>query len=164
MDSDGRYDPNKGLFLWGDIGVGKTTILKVVREFCRTTGVRPGNRLCSGSNIEMPYSFAIKSVHEILEDYQSKAESLGEYADNPQLAIDDIGAEAREVNRFGTVKNVIDELIHRRYARFCNDRRFTTHITANIEPQTIKSHYSERAYDRCKEMFNFIEIRGNSYR
>ncbi len=162
MDPAGKYDIGKGLFLWGNIGVGKTTLLKIVKEFCRIPGIRPAKRL--GPIIGAPYSFAIKSVHEVLEDYQQKAERLGEYAENPYLAIDDIGSEAKETSRYGTVKNVIDELLQRRYDKFCADNEFTTHLTANISPEQLARHYSERTYDRCIEMFNFIEIRGNSWR
>lgn len=162
MNPKSSLDINKGLFLWGDIGVGKTTILKVVRQFCRIPGIRPPKAI--GISIGAPYSFAIKSVHTILSDYQEKASSLSDYADCAYLAIDDIGAETREVNRFGTVKNVIDELIQRRYDRYCANKEFTTHLTANIRPEKISNQYSPRTYDRCFEMFNFVEIRGNSWR
>lgn len=159
---EGKLDIDKGLLLWGNIGVGKTTILKIVREFCRIPGIRPPKRI--GISIGAPYSFAIKSVHEILSKYQERPSSLDSYADCAYLAIDDIGAETKEVNRYGTIKNVIDELLQRRYDKFCADKEFTTHLTANISKEKIKDHYSERTYDRCKEMFNFIEIRGNSWR
>ena len=45
MDYDGNLDPDKGLLIWGDIGTGKSTMLKIIREFCSL--VRPlidGNR------------------------------------------------------------------------------------------------------------------------
>lgn len=164
MNPAGRYNPSKGLFIWGDIGVGKTSILRIVKEFCRIPGIRPPKSLGVGYELGMPYSFAIISVHRILSDYQRRAESLDDHSANPYLAIDDIGAEAKEVNRFGTVKNVIDELIQLRYERFCADREFTTHATANIAPDQIASHYSERTFDRCIEMFNFVEMRGYSRR
>lgn len=164
MNPEGRLDINKGLLLWGNIGVGKTTILKIVKEFCRIPGIRPpksiGNELGRGK----PYSFGIKSVHDIVSDYQEKASSLNFYANCAYLAIDDVGAETKEVNRYGTVKNVIDELIQRRYDKFCADREFTTHLTANISPEQFKTHYSLRTADRCSEMFNSVEIRGSSWR
>ena len=32
MDYDGNLDPDKGLLIWGDIGTGKSTMLKIIRE------------------------------------------------------------------------------------------------------------------------------------
>ncbi|WP_438589033.1 hypothetical protein [Duncaniella dubosii] len=31
---DGHLDPDKGLLIWGDIRHGKSTMLKIIREFC----------------------------------------------------------------------------------------------------------------------------------
>ena len=35
MDYDGNLDPDKGLFIWGEVGTGKSTMLRIIREFCR---------------------------------------------------------------------------------------------------------------------------------
>jgi ABC-type bacteriocin/lantibiotic exporter with double-glycine peptidase domain len=32
MDYDGNLDPDKGLLIWGDIGTGKSTMLKIIRS------------------------------------------------------------------------------------------------------------------------------------
>lgn len=37
---DGKYDPDKGLWLWGGIGTGKSTMLEIVRGYCHWCAAR----------------------------------------------------------------------------------------------------------------------------
>lgn len=43
------------------------------------------------------------------------------------------------------------------------DNQFT-HATTNLSLKQLSQVYSPRIYDRCKEMFNFVEIRGKTFR
>ena len=39
-----------------------------------------------------------------------------------------------------------------------------THVTSNYTPEQIAEYYGARIYDRFKEMFNFVALRGKTFR
>lgn len=151
---DGRLDPGKGLWMWGNIGTGKSTMLQIVKSFCRL--VRPkdaeGNR----------YSFAIVNASEICAAFSREGwPGIEGYLKSRRLAIDEVGRETLEVGHFGNVVNVIQQVLQSRY-----DNRHThfTHVTSNITLEQIAERYGAHIWDRCKEMFNFVEFRGGTFR
>ena len=146
--------PHKGLWLWGNIGTGKTTILKAVREFCRE--VRP-------RNIEgFEYSFRISHVGDVCRDFMEKSYmGVQTYIDSNRQAFDDLGVEPMPLSYYGTMVNVMEYVLLARYER--RDVAFT-HVTSNISPKQIGQMYGMRVYDRAKEMFNFVEMAGATFR
>lgn len=150
----GELNPHKGLWLWGNVGTGKTTMLKAVREFCHD--VRPpdleGNR----------YGFRLTHVGEVCRDFMDKNyQGVQTYIDSSRQAFDDLGTEPRQLNYYGTVVNVMEYVLLSRYER--RDANFT-HVTTNLSPPQIKQVYGVRVYDRAKEMFNFVEMAGATFR
>lgn len=149
----GNLDPNKGLWLHGDIGSGKTTMLKIVKRFCHD--VRPK---VNGDY----YSFRISNAIEVCGEFSQRGYSgIETYIDSRQQAFDEIGSECAPTAYYGTVENVFQYILQRRY-----DRRHEsfTHVTTNLEKQQIIDRYDARIFDRCKEMFNFVEFNGVTFR
>lgn len=150
---DGRYDPAKGLWLWGNIGTGKSTLLGIVHDFCRI--VRPPKD-------GWPYSFRTSNATDVCSDYASGGyEGIKTYIESRKQAFDELGMETIPTGHYGMGENVMQYILQRRY-----DRRFDsfTHVTTNFSMEKVKKVYGERLYDRCKEMFNFVFMRGTSFR
>lgn len=157
LDYTGKLDPDRGLLLWGDIGTGKSTLLKIIREYCRI--VRP----CVD---HMPYSFRITNVIDICAQFSDESRDGGYYAIQTYInskgqAFDELGSETTPTGRWGNYENVMQYILQRRYD--IRDESFT-HATTNLSLDQIAEVYSDRIYDRCKEMFNFVEIHGKTFR
>lgn len=149
-----QLNPHKGLWLWGNIGTGKTTMLKIIRAFCNE--VRPidieGRR----------YSFRITPVGDVCRDFMDKNYmGVQDYIDSNRQAFDDLGVEPQPLSYYGTMVNVMEYVLLARYER--RDVAFT-HVTSNLSPKQVGQMYGMRVYDRAKEMFNFVEMAGATFR
>lgn len=154
MDIPGKLDLDKGLWLCGNNGTGKSTLLRIIKNFCKEAGKKDsyGN----------DYGFRIVSVPELCGIYETKGRSgIEEYIVNKRQAFDELGAEETVTGHFGTPLNVMQYILLGRY-----DRRYKdfTHVTTNLTLDDVKAQYGDRVYDRCKEMFNLIHLGGKTYR
>lgn len=156
----GKLDPNKGLLLWGEIGTGKTTLIKGLQKYMATI-----NQLAYGYN-NRSICIEIKSAAEISLRYAADGmKALERWTNREQaghLAIDEIGREEISTH-FGTTCNTIQTLLQLRY-----EQRHTilTHGTTNLDMSTdqFSNRYGSYIYDRVKEMFNVIRVGGESRR
>ncbi len=163
---DGKHDPRKGLWLWGNIGTGKSTMLEIVREYCRE--MRPPARYRRGSESRAlrddcwHYGFRITNMSFVAGIFAKKGyPGIEEYIATPRQAFDEVGRECITTGFFGNMENVFQYIIQRRYDLRHGD---FTHVTSNISPDQIGTFYGEHIYDRCIEMFNFVEMSGESWR
>jgi len=147
-DEKCEFDLTKGLFLYGNTGTGKTTLLRCFSAFTRVTRLK---------------EFKIVSAKKIVNDVLSEgnASSLSKYsvvADQIDYGFDDVGHE-NECNIYGTKVNCLEEILTARY-----DRKLLTHCTSNLIPDKVKSFYGQRLYSRLYEMFNIIQVKGKDHR
>lgn len=152
----GELDPAKGLWLHGDIGSGKTTLLRIVKKFCHDYGCRPG--IDPGKR----YSFRISNAIEVCSEFSKGGyPAIQQYIDSRCQAFDEIGSESSPTGYYGTAENVFQYIFQQRY-----DKRHSgfTHVTTNHNVSGIADLYSPRIYDRCREMFNFVELNGTTFR
>lgn len=157
IDRPNKLDINKGLWLCGNNGTGKTTLLYIIREFCRQIGKK-----CLDGDDNIPYSFRINNASMVAGEFNKHGYSgIEQYVSLSRQAFDELGSEPQLTSYFGTPMNVMQYVLQRRY-----DRRFEfiTHVTTNLRIDEIAQIYGDRIYDRCKEMFNFIFIEGASFR
>lgn len=154
MDYGGAHNPDKGLWLWGNIGTGKSTMLEIMRVFCGC--VRPKDR--KGNR----YGFRVTNAIAVCAEFQKSGYGgIDGYIDTPRQAFDELGSETIPTAYFGNTENVFQYILQRRYDRRHDD---FTHITTNLSPDQIPDVYDDRIYDRCKEMFNFVEMPGATFR
>lgn len=148
----GEYDLNKGIYIYGYYGLGKTILMAAIRKLLAT--YFPFN----------PNGFLSVSLEKIIENYK-EAGNVSKYGyginDNPiNLCIDEFGKEMNE-KIYGTkADNVIHSLLMMRYELFQAGK--LTHVTSNYSPEDI--NIEPIIKDRMAEMFNFIEINGDSFR
>lgn len=160
----GKHDPDKGLWLCGNIGTGKSTLLEILRTFCPS--VRPWRRYRDSGSADAraisrdasPYGFRISNATRVTGDYAKNGyEGLDTYILNARQAFDEVGREGIPTSYFGNTENVFAYIIQRRYD--LRDGDFT-HVTSNLAPRQIAEVYGDHIYDRCCEMFNFVEMAG----
>lgn len=147
---------SKGICLAGMYGVGKTWLMRLFAK---------NQRQC----------YSVKSAKQIADTYEADGEGdngLSEFIQKPKnavndmqvfyqphmgLCVDDIGTEDIK-NHFGNKKNVIGDLIEKRYS-LGNTGTFL-HATTNFNAEQIESFYGGRVRSRMREIFNFIELKG----
>lgn len=147
----------KGLFLWGNVGVGKTTLMhlfsKNKRQCFQVVSCRKfSNEFAKfGDDVIDPYRSVLYSVPGS-DNYLQK--QMG-------VCFDDLGTEKDAVN-YGNRKNIMEEILLDRY-----DNKvpfYQTHITTNLSAQEIEERYGTRVRSRMREMFNMIELHGSDLR
>lgn len=149
-----KLDPNKGILLWGSIGTGKSTIIKILGEVLRPVGGGYKTVNCS----YLANQFAATG----LEAVNSSTYNESDRGVNPvDRAFDELGREPIPAKHFGNELNIMQYVFQCRY-----ELRSTikTHATTNINPKAIGSLYGDYIADRMSEMFNIIELKGKSRR
>ena len=151
-------DYNKGFFLYGPLGLGKSMTLYAMRQYMNSVTSR-------FSHMREDYRLRSwwKTASELANIYAAEGQpSLIQYTDpDVNLVIDEFGREPNPASNYGTKMNVLQFVLQLRY-----DHRRTsiTHITTNMRLEDIEPRYGDYIADRCKEMFNFIEFSGRSLR
>lgn len=139
----------KGICLFGGVGVGKTTILKML----------------SRNQVQ---SYVVKMCRAVEDEFSKQGDDiLAIYGNLRQTAtnsdpfghqvlgycFDDLGTEPMG-KHYGKETNVMAEVLLNRYD---NDLPFyMTHITTNLSVEEIKARYGTRVTDRMRQMFNLL--------
>lgn len=150
--NEGKYDINKGIYIFGAYGCGKTILIQTIRKFLASVFPFSGN------------GFQITSLEQIIETYKSE-KSLDYFGYKKEstpvhLCINEFG-KILEEKIYGTDANsIIDSLFMIRYELF--QQGYLTHVTSNFHPKEL--NISPVIRDRLNEMFNFIEFKGDSFR
>lgn len=154
---DSELKLNKGICLFGNIGTGKSTIMKELSRFT------------NDHNLETMFDFIY------MDDVYTECDSTGlSSLDSYKFracCFDDIGMRAESnVNNFGTKINSYKELVRRQYNRFSRPTPSLSHYTTNItynDERHIKDMikvFGSRELDRFREMCNFVGLFGESLR
>jgi DNA replication protein DnaC len=138
------FDLNKGILLLGPVGCGKTLILET---FCKLYN-RIAKKIISPL-IMITNSRVLRK--EIIVDPQQH--------NRRHLYIDDLGKEPNHVNNYGTDEKPIAELFY--YRSRC---KVFTFGTANYNLESFAKFYGTSTVDRFKDIFNIVELKGESKR
>lgn len=155
---EGDLSLNKGIFLVGGYGVGKSTLMMSYRRWLADYWYK---------TIQLGNGFAVTSIEEIIQDYK-ESKSLDRWVNNSEdeyrpgsghLLINEFGVDLKDKIYGVDSIRIINQLMKMRYDLFQNHGKLT-HITSNFNP------FSEDGalMDRYFEMFNVIEIEGDSLR
>jgi len=141
------FSLEKGIMLYGAVGCGKTTLMKMFA----INSFRP---------------FAISACRVIADDYAiDGASSLYKYSEMKKVfpeqnygipeigrCFDDLGTEDNKTN-YGNKVNVMQDVFYKIYD---NGLIGNFHVTTNIIGDEIEQHYGARIRSRTREMFNVL--------
>lgn len=153
-----HLDYSKGLFLFGEIGRGKSLALHALRRYmCSVCNRFKWKR----NDVRMKAwgSSASEMANEFASDGLAKIKDYAKSEIN--LVIDELGREPIPAKYFGTEMNVMQFVLQLRYD---SRKQNVTHVTTNLKLEDIGKIYGNYVADRCLEMFNFIEFKGESLR
>lgn len=152
---------NKGVMLIGQIGVGKSVMMKIMQKLFKDS-VRGFKWISCGDLIDLLEHYTPSEVKQ----FYGKDLKV-------DLYIDDIGAGNSVYNKYGNTTNIISEIISERYDLFVAEG-IKTHVSSNrvtsldkTEFQniiTLEDLYGARVIDRLKEMCEIIVWKGESLR
>jgi DNA replication protein DnaC len=158
---ESTLNPNKGIYLCGPVGTGKTTLMRLLSEWSKE------NKFLFVSCRDIQQEFA-RGGFECLLKYSKKSYRYKQGTHSPAngsivYCFDDFGSEGRS-KFYGNDVNVMEEIIQDRYNEF-ETYGMLTHATSNLKDgKLIQEIYGVRVRDRIRGMFNVIELTGESFR
>lgn len=144
-------ESEKGLLLYGGVGCGKTTLMRVFEWNPKASyAVKECTEIAQlFSRKEGGYE-AIRPLKGIMHGQRNDFNQT-EYG----ICFDDLGEEKNQ-KHFGNEANVMEEIILARYIN--RDLWNKTHITTNLTPEKIEEIYGSRVRSRMREMFDVIDF------
>ena len=155
---DEGYSLRKGIYLFGNIGCGKTTAMQLFRRNQHQSFVVNRSRDIS-AEFTAEGNAGIEKYYKLLKpsnrDMYFGQEFLGR-------CFDDIGVENIASN-YGNKISVMTELIMGIYNRDQHLQNYnTTHFTSNCELKDLQALYGDRVVSRIAEMTNIIQCPSDS--
>lgn len=155
-------NPSKrpGLLLFGNVGTGKTTLLRAIVSVINQAVER--ERDDQNRFKETVDGYNVVSVIKAKRVISESIDPSGKYSvmlATSILAIDELGVEPTESKLYGNVSEPLIDLLCERY-----DRQLCTIISTNMGTQEIAERYGRRVSDRFNEMFATIPFTAESYR
>lgn len=142
-----KFDLKKGIYLWGNVGRGKSFLMSLLSVFCK--------------EIEYSYrNFNIYSVKEL--SFKVVRDSNIKHLDDclkGKVCLDDVGFEEKNVFLYKNSVPIMEFLVDGRYNLF-QKTGMVTHMTSNVPPGLLETEYSKRVESRIHEMFNLVELKG----
>ena len=142
----------KGIYIAGDCGTGKTLILTILRKFAEEIT----NKFIV-NNKEIGFKWNKFHSRE-LSNKARNGEDLSNLYRTPILQIEDLGAEPNPVMYMGNKIDVLSDIIETR-----EDNNCITLITSNLPPDYLSEKYNERLESRMMAL-NYFELNGDDHR
>lgn len=152
----GTLNPFKGIFLYGNAGVGKTLLLAIMNMFIRYT------KQCISIG-EDYYSLSWKSerADAICDDFLIDGR-CDKWIEERVLCINDLGTEPKDMMYMGNRKRVIKSIIEQRADRADRLTLFSSNYPPDAEE--INDMYGPRVMSRIHQMCNIILLPGKDRR
>ncbi|MBX3045223.1 MAG: hypothetical protein KIT33_10410 [Candidatus Kapabacteria bacterium] len=149
-DDKFNHDLKKGLLINGGYGTGKTMALDIFQIFTIKRNLRNTFEMFDSDTVIDEFT---KTGRPSIENFNKEA----------NIGIDDLGEDSGKHYHFGTVEDPIDVLLSRRYRMFTS-YGYKTFATSNLDLKQLQQRFSGKVFDRMKEMFNVIPMKGESWR
>lgn len=140
-------DLNKGLLIVGNVGTGKTMLMRIVRAVMRDA---------------YGTQFGIRSCQEMVRTFSEEGyDGISDWMNAPHVCFDDLGAEQSGAH-YAVKTNLMAEVIETRYSNLTSGRKCWTHFTTNLGTDKLKDHLGQRAYSRLRHMCNLLDLGASS--
>lgn len=140
----------KGILLTGPIGVGKSSLMNLMR-FYEPAQTRFIFKSCRDVSFEF-----IKDGYDTIHKYSNRSFKNHEPI---TYCFDDLGTE-NNLKFYGNECNIMAEILLSRYDLFVS-RKLITHLTTNLSASEIEAAYGNRIRSRMREMFNLISYQND---
>lgn len=144
----GAYPLDKGIYLYGKVGTGKSMLLEPLRLFTLHYW---------RENWWRPYDC---NTIALVKNEEAFAQYIG--FDKPAY-FDDLGSEPLAVKLYGSELYPMLEIITARY-NLWQRRGVPTHFTSNHDLTWVDEHYGTRVASRIQEMCTVVEVKGKNLR
>jgi len=159
FEQEGR-SLNKGLLVMGNIGCGKTFLMKCFSNSPKMNfKVIPSYEVCE--QFKAFNSSKRQDENDVFLKFNRFARSftgIFNKNDNYGWCFDDLGTENNVVT-FGQTYNVLQQTLERAYHEAFMPN---IHITTNLTGDEIEEKYGKRIRSRMREMFNVIDFNENA--
>src|SRR5688572_28740581 len=149
---------DKGIFIAGNFGVGKTWLMSLFRK-----NQRQVFHLHNAKKIANIFeSDGEEGVDTFITPPKNAANDASVFFHKVSgLCIDDLGTEDIKTH-YGNRKNVVGDLIELRYSK--GHTGILLHATTNFTVKQIEEFYGGRITSRMREIFNWVVIDGKDRR
>ncbi len=152
FETEHNGDLNKGLFVFGNNGTGKTSSFKIIQNISKLYTIKQlWVPMISTQNVIQQFNLSESNKKDYIIKYYTKGKYL----------FDDLGSE-KEASNYGK-EDIFIRILEHRYNEFIS-KGTRTFITSNLNLEEIKERYGVRVYDRFYQMFNQIKLDGESRR
>lgn len=148
-----NFSLDKGIMLYGPVGCGKTTMIKMFQMNSYKPFIVNPCRLIADEYAK-DGSDALNKYSELQAVYPQQTfgiEAIGRL-------YDDLGTEDNK-SHFGNKVNVMQDIFYKIYE---NELTGMFHVTTNITGDQIGEFYGVRIKSRIREMYNVIQFNGKS--
>lgn len=158
-DRDNGVDPDKGLYIYGPTGTGKSVMVSVLHELSyRLSAHFLRYDIRKQQEVYAPLLWAYRNAPEYVELYDGIIRP--EYKYPPIICINDLGTEVH-AKYYGKEVDVISELIGWRTDNGWKDHK--TIITTNLTSDELQ-RYGTRTVSRITGYCNLITLKGRDLR
>lgn len=152
----GEYDPNKSLYIWGDLGVGKSTMAMAGHYLMAYYRHR--------FQWDIRYFKAISMDELFLNTYTTQSlEGIGKLSSDAWL-LDELCEQHVKYKHYGQEFYILVDVLRARHNLWKREG-LNTIITANIQPKNLQEVFAdERLYARLGQQYETILIEGDNKR
>lgn len=149
-DTQSEYPLNKGLFICGLPGTGKSEFMEMFSRFCTDNKLSKEFKISSLSSIHTRAK-SEKGFDPIMPYVQFNR------------CFDEFGRHIGPIVRFGDSLNINEAIVEERYER---NKRYgqITHFVANMTPNDVKELFPPMIFDRIRAMCSSVVFPGESKR
>ena len=148
--------PNKGLFIFGDFGRGKTDLIHTLKQFSYHMSKQYDN---------VPEWPAIRSYKAMIKKAKEEKSVKGIYQDKGISIIDDLGfQEDSTITIWGDKTDLVSEIIESRHRSWKANNGNISIFTSNLDTKRIQELHGQGISGRLIEMCNTLYWNGTDFR
>ena len=149
-----KGNPNKGIYIAGKSGSGKSLIMRVFAEYLGYKGII--YRVKNGTNLLAYNQIKTTKIGDIIKESGDR----NYFAEMPSICFQDFGSEDRFVKFMGSEIDYMRTIINDRFDNDCLLSHFTSNLSLRSDNDAIKNKYDDARIVRRLRTCNYYELSG----